>query len=98
MKLEYPQRNGTTLREHLEQVERQTGHRDPLLDSVQVPEGGEWIWTIYWRLRKEQSLSYQDIDAFCRVTGEQLATWEVEALFAMDQAVTGYIGEITRNA
>ena len=82
----------TTLRRQLEQVERQTGKRDPRLD-VEVPPAGEHLWTWFWALDSARAVSgmgispigYGDIDAWARRTGENLSPWEVSVLRGMDE-------------
>ena len=48
---------------------------------------------VFGRMRREQAISYKDIAAYKEVTGIALSSWEIEALFRMDRAVTEYFGE-----
>lgn len=82
-----------SLRDHLNQVQKSTGHRDPRLDSVQVPIGGERLWNHFWRLYKGSSVSYVEIEAYCRMTGAEFDPWEVEVLMSMEAAAGTVITE-----
>lgn len=82
-----------SLREQLEQVERTSGRRDPLLDSVRIPEGFEYLWALFWEARGGASdgfsgarLTWRDLEAFQAVTGIAFDAFEVDAIMAMDKA------------
>jgi len=92
--LEIPAKQGeTSLRVQLEAVERQTGHHDPRLDSVHRPEGFEYIFDTYWKIRRGQAISYGDLADYTLVTGIELDAFEIEAMFAMDAALEAHLSE-----
>lgn len=93
MELDYPDDNGVTLRDRLEQVEEQTGRSDPRLDSLEVPAAGAHLWQWFWELRRDGTITYQEIESWCRLTGQGLSPWEAGTLREMDAAVSEYLGE-----
>lgn len=84
IRLDYPDKRGVTLRSQLEHVEDSTGIHDELLDSVNVPLGGEFIWEIFWKIAKD--FTYTELEAFCNLTGLHLGLWEINALSLMASA------------
>lgn len=91
IRLDYPVK-GVTLRKQLEQVEKSSGIHDSQLDSVVVPEEGEWLWGTYWMLSGK--ITYQEVDAYCRLNDLTLKSWELEALFYMESQLNGAITEL----
>jgi hypothetical protein len=85
-----------SLRQHLETVERTTGIHDPELDEPEIPEGFESWFIRFMELRKGESVSYADLDAYQRITGCRLSSVEVQAIFAMDRAASSAIAEIMK--
>ena len=72
------------------------GTRDPLLDSVHVPEGFEYLWALFWEIRQGATqgfsgafLTWADLDAYQRATGHRLSGFEIEAVMRMDGALKG---------
>lgn len=86
------------LRVHLEQVERSTGHHDERLDAVKIPDGFEYLFEIYFRIRRGEAITYRDIDAYQSVTGYEFDSFELKALFAMDSAMEEYLAERFENS
>lgn len=95
--------NGTSQRDHLEQVCRQTGKTLDELglsvpeddeDSPDIPEGGEFLWSVFWELSQgrgnngftENPLSWLEIAAFSQLSGHNLTPFEAETLRRMDAA------------
>ena len=60
---------------------------EPRGEYVLPPDGGEFVWAEFWRLRTDQSLSYQEIEAYCRLTKARFEPWELEALWAMNAEI-----------
>ncbi|MBL8967957.1 MAG: hypothetical protein JNG85_13195 [Spirochaetaceae bacterium] len=89
-----------SLRNQLEQIEKQTGRRDPLLDSVKVPEGFEYLWREFWTIRAGAGegfggtrVTWRDLADYQAVTGVRFDAFEVEAIMAMDQATSGDVAK-----
>lgn len=72
-----------SLRDHLEAVEKQTGHRDERLDEPEMPCGWEPTWNAFWLMYSGQVLTFAEIDAWSRLTGEVLTPHEAEMLRKM---------------
>ncbi len=99
--LEVPRKEGeSSLREQLEHVEKQTGHRDALLDSVNVPEGFEYLFRLFFEIRSGASdgmngtrITWRDLCAFQEITGVSLDAFEADAVMAMDGEMARYFSE-----
>lgn len=52
-----------------------------------IPEDVEYLYRLFFDIRRGTPLSYTEIDAFQRVTGIRLEYWEVMVLLSMDTAV-----------
>lgn len=81
--------------------------RDPLLDSVKVPEGFGYLWSLFLELRSGGSegfggvrITWRDLADYQAVTGQALDGFEVDALMAMDRATRdgGHDGDRSDNA
>lgn len=99
--LNVPEKAGSsTLRDQLEQVQKQTGKRPALLDSVQVPEGFDYLFRLFFDIRSGASdglggshVTWRDIADFRDVYGIALDSFEVEAIMAMDGSARKYLAE-----
>lgn len=69
---------------------------DQLAQDVPVPEGFEYLFTIFIRLRGSEGVSFQDIAAYETVAGYKLTPVEISAILSMDQAASSVIGEIMK--
>ncbi len=85
------------MRVQLEQVERSVGHHDERLDSVKIPQGFEYLFEIYLKLRRGQALTYNDLVSYQSITGKVFDAFEVDALFAMDSAMEAFLEERMKN-
>ena len=91
-KLNLPDQNGTTQREHLEQVERQTGRRPTALESPAFPLLVSHIWSAFILLSSTRSagfsgpnpISYEEIRTWKELTETPLDAREVEAIKRLD--------------
>ena len=76
-------------RESLQQVAAQL-KRLPreLRNAPKIPDGYGWLWSVYVSLKNAAAgpVSYSEIEAYCRLTGESLTPFEVDAIRAMDVA------------
>lgn len=74
---------------HWQQVEKSLG-RTPqeLKDKPAFPDHLDYLWEQYVALKNasEGAVSFEQIHAFCNLTGERLAPWEVEAIRSLDNA------------
>jgi hypothetical protein len=90
--LDLPLKDGTTLRGHYQAAERQTGKS--FIDEPEIPPAGEHLWIWFWEINAGRGstgwgpapLSYQEIDAWARLSGCDLRPWEVRVLKSMDGA------------
>lgn len=81
------------LRAVLEQVERSGGGHDDRLDGGEVPEGCRFLWDRFWSFYRDERITYTELDAYGRLTGDVLTRLEVKAIMAMDQAAANYMAE-----
>ena len=96
-KLNRPDQNGTTEREHLEQVERQTGRRPIALDGPDFPALVSHIWSAFIILSNSRTagfsgpnpITYEQIKAWKELTETIIAPWEIEAIKRLDRVYMG---------
>jgi hypothetical protein len=91
---------GGSLRGHLELAAKQ-GCRDPRLDEGKVPEGFEYLMGTFFSIRQGcpssmegVRITWVDIEAYKRATGNNLDAFEVEAIMSMDRAAREAIAEM----
>lgn len=92
-----PDKSGTSEREHLEQVERQTGHRPKALDGPDFPLLMSHVWSAFIALSNGRSMgfsgpnpiSYQDIKTWKELTDTPLSSWEIQAIKMVDSVFIG---------
>lgn len=79
-----PEKSSITRMENAQQVAKQLG-RDPveLQLAPELPKECMYLWDIFTKLA---GVSYQEIQAYCNVTGERLYKWETDALIGLDRA------------
>jgi len=91
-KLSIPDKDGITERQHLEQVERQSGHTPLALQGKEFPELLEYVWTAFLLLNQGRGqgfngplpLGFQDILAWQQLTNTYLLPWEVSTIKRLD--------------
>lgn len=97
-KLNKPDQNGIPEREHLEQVERQTGYRPPPLEPpVEFPDPLVHIWSAFCDLNAARSMgfsapnpiTYTELKAYMELTGTPLSPVDVDAIKRLDVAYLG---------
>lgn len=88
---------GSKQSSHLEQVRKTLGIEFEI-EVAEVPDGGEFAWTVFWSLRRTGVVSYAEINAFQTATGVRLEAWEVEAIIAMDVTIAEWRAENARHS
>jgi len=91
-KLSKTDKDGVSARDHLEQIERQTGKRPKELDGPQFPTVISYIWSAFCSLSGTRSagfsgpnpLSYTEIKAWMELTQTYLNPEEVKAVVKLD--------------
>jgi len=87
------QKDGASLRDHLESVRRQTGQTPPQLEPVEAPESILYLWQYFCDLAGGRDygeagpkpIFWGDIKAWSELTRTNLAAWEVDVLKALDR-------------
>ncbi|MEH6565550.1 MAG: hypothetical protein V7756_09535 [Halopseudomonas sp.] len=83
-----PNGSKLTVREQLQNIEK-SGFRPPELDTPPIPAGMEYIWQLYFQIKRGlDPLSYQELQSWCQLTRQQLDPAEVEAIMKLDTIVT----------
>lgn len=85
--------HGVTKREHLQQVQRQTGETPTDLQGPQCPPALEYIWQWFLELHQSRGhsmngplpLSHQELAAWAQLTQRPLSILEVRLLKSLDQ-------------
>jgi hypothetical protein len=91
-----------TEREHLQEVEKQSGRTPLALQGPEFPELLEYVWTVFLLLNNTRGqgfsgpapISYQEIDAWQRMTHNTLLPWEAEAVKKLDAV---YLRVVNKN-
>ena len=94
-------KNGVSEREHLEEVERQIGQTPIELQGPEFPELMEFVWSAFLSLNAARGqgysgpmpISFSEISAWKELTGNQLSTWEVEAIKKIDSLYVRIIND-----
>lgn len=86
--------DGSTVRQNLESVARQTGRRPEGLDGPELPPAGYQIWDWFMELNTTRQvgmglspITYSDMQAFFAMTGERPARWQIAAIRRLDAVV-----------
>lgn len=96
--LNKPDKEGITEREHLEQVERQTGRKLEALESpTEFPRCIAHVWSAFVALNSDRSegfngpnpISYQQIKAWKELTETPVTAWEIAAIKRVDVVYMG---------
>jgi len=91
-KLSIPDKDGVTERQHLEEVERQSGRTPLALQGTEFPELLGYVWAAFLLLNQGRGqgfngplpLSFQDMLAWQQLTNNYLLPWEVSAIKRLD--------------
>ena len=88
-----PQEDGSTLRDHLNSLWRQSGIQPQALkDAPDLPEHGAHVWAYFCQLNLERGstgmgparITSQNMKDWCWATGLTLDLWERAAIRAID--------------
>jgi len=90
--LNKPDKNGVTLREHLEQVERQTGKRPMELNGPEFPTLLSHIWSAFIHLSSTRGvgmsgalpITYTEIKDYEHLMGIDFSPRDVESIKRLD--------------
>ena len=97
-KLNKPDKDGITEREHLEQVERQIGRRPEALEPpTEFPQLMSHVWSAFCVLSNSRTagfsgpnpITYEQIKAWKELTETPIAPREVEAIKRLDAVYMG---------
>lgn len=97
-KLNKPDKDGITEREHLEQVERQTGRRlEALEPPTPFPMLLEHVWSVFIVLSNSRTtgfsgpnpITYEQIKAWKELTETPIDPWEIQAVIRLDRVYMG---------
>ena len=91
-KLSIPDKDGVTERQHLQEVEKQSGRTPLALQGPEFPELLEYVWAAFLLLNQTRGqgfngplpISYQEIECWMRMTQNTLLPWEIEAIKRLD--------------
>jgi len=87
--LSKPDKDGITLRQHLEKVEEQLGRTPEALVGPEFPELLSHLWLSFVDISNRRSerkpLTYTEVKDFMQTMGEPLLPREVETIIKLDQ-------------
>tara|TARA_R110000822_G_scaffold29328_2_gene86438 strand:+ start:248 stop:592 length:345 start_codon:yes stop_codon:yes gene_type:complete len=102
-KLNLPDKDGITQREHLEQVERQIGRRPEALEApTDFPMLLSHVWSAFCSLSNSRAsgfsgpspITYTEIQSWKEATQTPLYPWEVEAIKRIDVVYIGVTNSV----
>jgi hypothetical protein len=64
-----------------------SGEMPSELEEIELPGETVNVHEAFWRLFGAEPLTWQEIGAYCSLTGEVFEEWEMNALIRMDRAV-----------
>jgi hypothetical protein len=97
-KLNKPDKDGVTEREHLEQVERQIGRRPEVLEPpTEFPQSLAHVWSAFCVLSNSRTagfsgpnpITYEQIKAWKELTETPVSAWEIWAIKRVDVVYMG---------
>lgn len=82
-----------TVREHLEQVERQIGRKPPELEGPKFPELVSHVWLAFVSLSNSRTsgfsgpdpITYEQIKAWKELTNNEVSSRDVAAIMSVDR-------------
>jgi hypothetical protein len=100
--LDARQKDGATLREHLEKIQQQSGKTPKQLESVDRPDAALYLWEWFIDLSNGRQygecgampLSYAEMQAWSNLRRIRPEAWEAEAIRRLDHA---YLNETAKN-
>jgi hypothetical protein len=81
--LDYPRKDGSTLRAHYQSFCEQTGVWDPRLDPPHIPEEVNYLWEWFWDIvggKGTEEGFWSCLRAWSEMTTFRPTMWEVETL------------------
>lgn len=105
MQLMHREPDGATLREHLQAGAKMTGHADPRLLRT-VPRECAALWAAFGELSGSRPLGMgavghipmSEVEAWQRLHGVRLSSWEVDTLTAIDRAAVSVMAANAKRA
>lgn len=82
-----PKDGNGRIRDHLTSVWRQTGRKPKALETPDAPPHLYYLWGHYCAIKRGQSLTWQELDAWSRMTATPLRAWESETIMRIESAV-----------
>ena len=102
--LNEPQQDGSSKREHLESIARQTGEEIEELQLPDLPPAGWRMRFLFSQLSASRSwvggpqqLEFTEIQAWSNLTGIKLTQWELNTLHLMDIRLINTANQIVTN-
>ena len=82
----------------MQRLAANTGKRDPRL-TIDWPRAGRAVWDVFRRLGRPKSMdgaepiTFQEIDAYQRVTGVRLTPWELDVIESFDAVALEFLNK-----
>lgn len=81
-----PEGSKVTLRDHLEQVYKQTGRKPKQLQEIpEFPNEVAYIFNWYMEVRGLERLTYNELKCWTDLTNTRLLPYEVEVIIKLDR-------------
>jgi hypothetical protein len=91
-KLSRPDKDGVSLKDKLEQIEKATGKRPSALNLPEPPQAGVHVWVWFQELCNGRGhsevgpnpISWADLHAWSSLTQTVIRPWEIRLIFSID--------------
>lgn len=100
--MDFPRKDGSILRDHLEHVAKITGEIpvELLENDISPPPVGHYLWFCFWQVNKTKAptefLTFSELNSYMAVTKTELSPMDVDTLLQMDDMFVSQVREITK--
>ena len=97
VKLNYPKKNGLTLRDEYAQLEKANGFIHPSIQKAEPPSEAFFVWKLYWERFRTTGLTFTELKAYQEVMETSLTAWEIDTMFLINNAVESEMNTQAKN-
>ena len=97
VKLNYPKKNGLTLRDEYAQLEKANGFIHPSIKKAEPPSEAFFVWKLYWERFRSTGLTFAELQAYQEVMETKLTAWEIDTMFLINNAVESEVNTQAKN-
>lgn len=95
VELNFPKKGGSK-REHLEKLQESRDEPIPELQLPPIPEYLEDEWELYWEIKTDSTLTFQEVAAYMATTGHRIPGTMVRNLVRLGRTMDREIAKMER--